>query len=265
MGETTLIEALELESGGVVCLVGAGGKTSLMFRLAAELRRAGRRVITTTTTRILYPSEAQSRHVLVDPDPHRLLERAAAAIEKHGHVTLAHPRPAEHPGKLAGLFPQTIDALWATGCCDCILVEADGAAGRPLKAPADHEPVISAGTTGVVAVVGVRVLGRPLAERWVFRRERFSRVTGLAPGAPVGASDVAAVILSARGLFKGSPPAARRTAFLNLAGDPQRAAAAARIVRELRRARRRAGIGRIVIGNALDMPAVLEYHDLIDL
>ncbi len=259
---TTLIEALQLENGGVVSLVGAGGKTSLMFRLAAELAGAGRRVITTTTTKILYPTEAQSRHVLVDPDPRSLRERAAAAAGKYRHLTLAHPRPSEHPGKLTGLSPQLVDDLWATGCCDCILVEADGAAGRPLKAPAPHEPVICAGTTCVVGVVGVQVLGRPLTDQWVFRRDYFSRVTGLAAGEPVDVSAVAAVLLSSRGIFKDAPEGARKTVFLNLCGDPGLVEAGRQMVRQLKQDQRCAGLSRLVIGNGLDMPAVLEYHDL---
>ena len=37
---TTLREAFLLEDGGVISLVGAGGKTSLMFRIAGEISKA---------------------------------------------------------------------------------------------------------------------------------------------------------------------------------------------------------------------------------
>jgi probable selenium-dependent hydroxylase accessory protein YqeC len=39
-----------LKKGGVISIVGAGGKTALMFRLARELSKDGGRVLTTTTT-----------------------------------------------------------------------------------------------------------------------------------------------------------------------------------------------------------------------
>jgi len=259
---TTLTEALQLEDGGVVSLVGAGGKTSLMFRLAAEMAAAGRRVNTTTTTKILYPDEHQSRHVLIDPDPRSLTERAAAAIQKHHHLTLAHPRLGEHPGKLTGLEPEHIDRLWATGCCDCILVEADGAACRPLKAPAPYEPVICKATTHVVGVMGVQALGKPLTDQWVFRRDHFRRVTGLDTGDCIGASALAAVLLSRLGIFKDSPAKAVKMVFLNLTGDHTLLAPARQIVRRLNQDRRSARLSRVVIGNGLDMPAVLEYYDL---
>ena len=56
----SLREGLKLEKGGVVSLVGAGGKTSLMFRLARELSIAGDAVLTTTTTKIFEPSGDQT-------------------------------------------------------------------------------------------------------------------------------------------------------------------------------------------------------------
>jgi probable selenium-dependent hydroxylase accessory protein YqeC len=259
---TPLTEALELKNGGVVSLVGAGGKTSLMFRLAAELAAAARRVITTTTTKILYPDEKQCRHVLLDPDPRSLLQQATAGIAKHHHLTLAHPRLAQHPEKLAGLSPGLVDDLWATGCFDCILVEADGAAGRPLKAPASREPVICSSTTRVVGILGVRAAGKPLTDQWVFRKEHFSRITGLEAGDLIDETAMARAILSGRGIFKNAPAGSGKMAFLNLAGDPALLKSAREIVRQLKQNRRCARLTRVVIGNGLDMPAVLEYHDL---
>lgn len=256
-----LIKALDLGDGGVVSLVGAGGKTSLMFRIAAELSAAGRKVITTTTTKILFPSGRQSRHVLLDPSPQSLLERAVEAIKKHRHLTLAHPRLEEHPEKLAGLSPEWVDNLWVMGCFDCIVVEADGAAGRPLKAPAPHEPVICKSTATLLGVIGVNAAGKPLTDRWVFRPERFSRLTGLAAGDCIDEAAVAAVILNSRGIFKGAPGHAEKMVFLNLTGDPALLKIARKILRRLQQDARCRRLTRVIIGNALDMPGVLEYHD----
>jgi len=48
----SLYHALLLENGGVITIVGAGGKTSMMFQLAKVLSSAGDTVLTTTTTKI---------------------------------------------------------------------------------------------------------------------------------------------------------------------------------------------------------------------
>jgi probable selenium-dependent hydroxylase accessory protein YqeC len=44
-----LSDNLPLKGGGVISFVGAGGKTTLMFRLARELAEAGKSVLVTTT------------------------------------------------------------------------------------------------------------------------------------------------------------------------------------------------------------------------
>ena len=66
----SLRDALMLGEGGVISLVGAGGKTSLMFRLAHELEKAGERVLTTTTTKIYEPSADQSAGLIVSTSTH---------------------------------------------------------------------------------------------------------------------------------------------------------------------------------------------------
>jgi probable selenium-dependent hydroxylase accessory protein YqeC len=48
-----LTEALGIEVDDVVALVGGGGKTTTMFRLAREIVEKGEHALTTTTTRIL--------------------------------------------------------------------------------------------------------------------------------------------------------------------------------------------------------------------
>ena len=58
-------EAFDIKPGEVVSLVGAGGKTTLMFALARELAAPQKLVITTTTTKIFYPSPSDTPYVLV--------------------------------------------------------------------------------------------------------------------------------------------------------------------------------------------------------
>ena len=45
-------EALDLHRGEMTALIGAGGKTTTMLRLARELREEGRKILLTTTTQI---------------------------------------------------------------------------------------------------------------------------------------------------------------------------------------------------------------------
>ncbi len=55
---SNLIQALGIpDSVRCICAVGAGGKTSLLHRLAEEYRARGRKVLLTTTTKMYLPKE----------------------------------------------------------------------------------------------------------------------------------------------------------------------------------------------------------------
>jgi probable selenium-dependent hydroxylase accessory protein YqeC len=255
-----LREALRLETGGVITLVGSGGKTSLMFRLARELSGEGDRVLTTTTTRIHVPAAEQSPDCILAATVEEALERAAAALSRNRHLTVAAGRSSDG-GKLAGLAPEAIERLRAARICDWIIVEADGAAGRPLKAPADHEPVIPPCTEWLVAVAGLRGLGKPLTEQWVFRAEAFARVTGLPQGAAVTEPAIAAALAHKQGVLKGAPGGSRCLVFLNQADEPGGRAAGLRIA-DLLKQSGGSRIQRTIVGQVLGEPPVSAVFDL---
>jgi len=255
-----LRKALMLDAGGVISLVGAGGKTSLMFRLARELSAEGETVLTTTTTRISMPGQGQSRCVILADTAEKILERAAQKLNEHRHITAAAGLSADS-GKLAGLTPETVDRLRASQVFDWIIVEADGAAGRPLKAPAEHEPVIPSCSGWLVGVVGLRALGQPLTDQWVFRAEMFSRITGLSPGTAVTEEAIAAALVHAQGALKGAPGKCRCLAFLNQADAPGANAAGLRIAGLLKR-RGGSRIQRTIVGQVLGEPPIAAVFDL---
>jgi probable selenium-dependent hydroxylase accessory protein YqeC len=255
-----LRDALLLESRGIICLVGAGGKTSLMYRLARELSGQGAKVLTTTTTRIFTPTPEQSPGCILAATADGILERAAAMLNRYRHITAAAGESAE-TGKLAGLAAETVDRLMASRVFDWIIVEADGAAGRPLKAPAAHEPVIPSGTGWLVGMVGLSAVGQPLCDPWVFRPEVFASLSGLAPGATVTPEAVAAVLAHERGGLKGAPRRCRRLAFLNQADAVDGKAAGIQIARVIERCGT-SGIRRVIIGQVLGEPPVWDLFDL---
>lgn len=256
----SLREGLMLGQGGVVSLVGAGGKTSLMFKLAHELATAGEPVLTTTTTKIYQPLPEQSAKLILSGSVGRVLEKAREALNDHRHVTAAAEKIPGQP-KLMGFTPEAVGEIWHSHLFRWILVEADGAAGRPLKAPADHEPVIPACTSRLVGMVGLNGAGKPLNDQWVFRPERFAQLTGLAQGSAVSEAAIAAVMVHEKGIFKNAPADALRMVFCNQADGPHNLAAGQGIARALV-AQKNTGLNRVLIGQALFDPPVLEVYDL---
>lgn len=251
-------EILFREPRGVLSLTGSGGKTSLMFHLARLLVRSGATVLTTTTTKIFLPTADQSETVLIDADPAAIL--TASCCHAARHVTAA---AALQPGtgKLLGFAPREIEIFAASGLFDWVLVEADGSARRPLKAPAVHEPVIPPNTTVLVAVAGLEVLGHPLSEKLVFRSELAGGLMELATGETITGAALVRLFAHPLGSFKGAPPAARRFIFLNKADDPQRKAQAAAIAEELGRLTPSIAEA-LIVGQALDCVRVHEVYPL---
>ncbi|MDR3555691.1 MAG: selenium cofactor biosynthesis protein YqeC [Syntrophobacteraceae bacterium] len=262
-----LSDALHLRDGGVVSLVGAGGKTTLMFQLARELAAQGRSVLTTTTTRIFVPTPEQSPTLFLARDLPALRQKLEGRTRGGTHVTAA-ASVLDGSNKLAGYPPELIDALRQAGLFHWILVEADGSKRLPLKAPAEHEPVIARSSGLIVAVVGLEAVGKPLGDENVFRASLYSRLTGVALGSPVSAESVVCALLAPEGIFRGSPHPSRRVVFLNQADDPVRRSAGQAIATSLLM-RGRGEIDRVVVGSLRPEPQIvtrcaLEHHTVRD-
>ena len=182
---TSLRHSLMLKKGGVISIVGAGGKTALMFRLARELSKDGGRVLTTTTTKIFMPVRKQSSIIMISESAETIVQHARELFKQNSHIS-AGSAILHLKNKLKGLKPETIDALWKSGVFRWIIVEADGAAGRPLKTPAIHEPVVPQSTRWLIGVVGLDAVGKPLTEKWAFRSKMVAHISGLAIGSSGG-------------------------------------------------------------------------------
>lgn len=151
--------------GKFVSFVGAGGKTSLGEYLGQKAAKCGKRAVVTTTTRIL----AKTPYVIIDD------RGAAMDAWTERFIRVGKSMDA---GKLTGLGDDEVEGLGKK--YDFVLIEADGAKGRPLKYPAAHEPVIPRFSDRTVVVAGLDALGGTVEEK-VFRWELFTEATGLSP------------------------------------------------------------------------------------
>lgn len=168
-----LAEILQI-TRGVTAIIGSGGKTTLMFALVRELSRIGS-VIVTTTTHIWKPERIAVFETVKRVD---------------GIVCIG--TPCEN-GKLTTPV-QSMQEL--ASLADFVLVEADGSAGKPLKAHAAHEPVIPENSGQVICVAGASGLNRPIKEA-VHRPELFYAITKSATASP----EAVAAVLKQEKLF----------------------------------------------------------------
>ncbi|MBU2498301.1 MAG: putative selenium-dependent hydroxylase accessory protein YqeC [Proteobacteria bacterium] len=210
---TKLSEALALGAREHIALVGGGGKTALLFALARELHQAGKRVLTSTTTKVWHAEALKSPRVIFMKGNSAWKSHLRDTLDKEGHLFLADA--LLDSGKVRGIIPSLADELYEDASIDYMLLEADGSAGRPVKAPDSHEPVIPASVTRVVALMGLEALGRPMEPEIVFRQELVSKITGLKPGERLTVPALSSLFLAPEGLFKGTPEHAKRVVFLN--------------------------------------------------
>jgi probable selenium-dependent hydroxylase accessory protein YqeC len=215
-----LIDVLHARSG-LVCAVGAGGKKSTLLRLAAA--HPGRVLVTSTT--MIGPLRGDAPGHLIVTDSAGAADRAAEAARHHrlivviGHLVKA--------GRHAGFDEETILRMAAAMAADVILVKADGARMRLVKAPGEGEPVLPAAMTALVPVISAAVIGEPLTERIAHRIERITALTGLAEGERIGPEHVGRLLADPSGGLKGCREA-HVAPVINMVDDPARRAAARR-------------------------------------
>ncbi|WP_312980794.1 selenium cofactor biosynthesis protein YqeC [Atlantibacter sp.] len=192
----------------IISLVGAGGKTSTLFWLARLFCRIGRRVLITTTTQMYMPDPACPVTLCRDPTqlPAHLFQSSLMACFAGWNA--AH-------NKVRGFSPEIIDRLIAQQDLDVILIEADGARGFALKAPAEHEPCIPQSSRCVIGVTGGGLFDKPVGPDNVHRWAQFAAITGLGAGERLDLTAMRRLIQHPLGLFKGTPPGCRRVWFIN--------------------------------------------------
>ncbi len=221
-------EALGLEKRAFISMVGAGGKSTLFSRLAEELLLKKKRMILTTTTKMFawqlgaFIKKGKLVEGNEEETIRKYIKKYFSVERKAGRLAVIREKIEDNgEEKVSGSSPTWLDKWWEDKLADYFLIEADGAAGRSVKAPASHEPVIPSLTTDLIGVIGIDALGLPLQEESVFRSEIFSQLTGLNLGEKIGIEALSLLICHPEGLFKGTPPGCRCHLFINKVENPK--------------------------------------------
>jgi probable selenium-dependent hydroxylase accessory protein YqeC len=228
----TLIKWFGIRPREVVTIVGGGGKTTTMFRLGRELHATGAGVVLTTTTHIFAPEPEQDLETVIEEDPARSLS-ALRAVRARGHLPVVGTG-LKPDGRLGGIKPEVADYFAQQADLPYLVIEADGSAHKPFKAPLEYEPVVPTSTTLLLAVVGVDALGMPLDAEHIHRPQRVAELSGAELGQPLSAESIARVLVHPLGPLRDAPAGARVLVFLNKADNAERRAAAASIAQALR-------------------------------
>jgi probable selenium-dependent hydroxylase accessory protein YqeC len=194
---SALLDALAARSG-LVCLVGAGGKKSTLYRLAAL--HPGRIGITATVHTPPFPGTLGARQVVAPQT-----ELTDAVLEAAAETRIvAFAQPSAKPRRLAGVSPGWVRGIAEAAGFHVVLIKADGARARWLKAPDRDEPQLPEGVGTVIPVLSARALGQPLSARIAHRVDRITALTGAYPGEIVTPEHIARLLTHEQGSLKGA-------------------------------------------------------------
>ena len=204
----------------VVSIVGAGGKTTCLRRLQLECKKLGIRAAAGTTTHIQYE---RNEAFLDRPD----MGAAREILKKTGTLWMGEPVSG---WKCKGLPDSFYRELLADGVR--LLLEADGAKERPVKAPRNGEPVLLSDTDLVLCVYGLDAVGQTIRDACC-RVEQVCAILGKEEEDVLTAADLAKLALSPAGGRKGVEPGMRYAVLFNKADTPERESAAREAARQI--------------------------------
>jgi probable selenium-dependent hydroxylase accessory protein YqeC len=207
-----LVNVLNLKQNkAIISICGGGGKTSTLFNLAYDLNDY--RVLVTTTTKILKPELSEKYDLIIEKKSSEFIRHINKSNRKN--LIIWGSSSPDGTRKLNGCSPADLHLV--KDYFDYILIEADGAAGKPLKAPADHEPVISEMTNIYIGVIGLDCIGKPADNNFIHRPEYFSKIRDKSEHEVISPEDLIKLINHPLGLFKDAPKNCTKVVLLNKA------------------------------------------------
>ncbi len=214
----TLTKALRLLSDTCLAVIGAGGKTTFIFQLAREFSIP---VIVTTTTHLGIWQIPLADHHLIATSIDDL------SNTRYEGVTLI-TGPIGEDGRVGALDQDLLEWLRADSKTHNLplLIEADGARLKPLKAPSDREPLIPDFANNVVVSVGMIAVGKRLSEATVYHPEIYSKLSGLKIDQAITPESIIKFLCHPQGGQKNIPSGARRTVLINQCDTPELQSAA---------------------------------------
>jgi len=161
-----LINLWKISPGELNWFIGAGGKTTTINKIAAELNY--KNTIISTTTAILKPETIPHRVAFINSYQKLYDEVAKYSRSSYSNQQVlvlastqkSHPLSRFKGVKLVGLKPGWLTAIAKEFPDLYYLIEADGSANRSIKIPADHEPVLPESIDNLFLIQGLSPISR---------------------------------------------------------------------------------------------------------
>lgn len=187
----SLSSMLDIKKDDIVSIVGSGGKTTLMFHLANELKDKYK-VLVTTSTKIYIPDEKYKIYATV--------KSYINNNEDNSGITVVARDLNSESNKLIGINDDDLDILIKH--FDIILIEADGSRGLPLKGWKEHEPVILKASNKTIGIIPANKISKKINAEFVHNYDEFNILTDYSDNLNFEA--IGQICIRENGLFKNS-------------------------------------------------------------
>lgn len=214
-----LKDLLGLNKSNMISIVGAGGKTTLMFSLAEELRQ-NYKVLVTTTTKIYIPHKNQYDFIYFDKNNFRNHNMKGICV---------FASYVNKEGKIFGLKDEELEKIQKY--FDFTLVEADGSKRKQIKGWNCNEPVVCKKTNKTVGVLDIQAIGKSVNDDNVHRVKEFIKITNAKIDKPITTEQIVSLICHPQGLFKNA--LGEKILFINKAENEKYSILARELVQKI--------------------------------
>ena len=212
--------------GRIYTLVGAGGKSTGMRRIADSLAGRGIRARLTTTTKIGIEEFAAYPVTIV-----RNVTELALSLGGAAPVVVIAGGVLREKGRYTGIAASLIENV--TIPADVVLlVEGDGSQRKPMKAPTGGEPVIPDSTDAVFALMGASAFDKPVDAESCYNPEGALTLLGRTEGV-FDAQSLVSLAVDPSGCRKGVLPGMGYHLIVNQGDIDEKRATASAVLRLL--------------------------------
>ena len=222
-----LIDTFKINNKDIITIIGAGGKTSLMFS-ASSLLRNDYKVLVTTTTHIYVPDNNLYDKIIMlthfeNENYNNILQNNKNGVYVIGsHIV--------NNSKIKGLTFDMLDKI--TPYFDVVIIEGDGSKEKSLKGWNDNEPVIYPKTTKTIGIVDISSIGIDINEENIHRVDKFLEIINDYSNNKVNIEHLEKLILNKNGLFKFSK--GEKILFINKVEDINKRKNALNIIKDIK-------------------------------
>ncbi len=192
--------------GACIALIGGGGKTALLHKIAGELSQKFPSVLQTSITKTAF-----NKH----DNPLIFSNVEQLKTVKQNPLFLIGERIDEN--KLKGITASELDQI--RQYFNVTIFECDGARNRPLKAHTEYDPVVPKSATHVIIIIGADVVNTKISDGLVHRPELFCRKWNVEIDTRLDIDFIVEIVSTKRGYHKKIRHDAEISYFVNKADE----------------------------------------------